>query len=78
VVRPKPGTPRRQTTPIPGDPDIRFLTAEELDSLLAATPDDGLGRMERVLYLAAAMTGDAAGLITPSASAASPTRPRTR
>jgi integrase len=40
-----------------GDPDIRFLTAEELDSLLAATPDDRLGRMERVIYLAAAMTG---------------------
>jgi integrase len=40
-----------------GDPDIRFLTADELESLLAATPDDIFGRMERVIYLAAAMTG---------------------
>jgi len=39
------------------DPDIRFLTAEELDALLAATPDTARGRMERVIYLAAATTG---------------------
>jgi integrase len=39
------------------DPDIRFLDQAELDALIAAVPDDPLGRVERVLYLAAAMTG---------------------
>lgn len=46
----KPRTVRR-------DPDIRFLSAEELEALLAATPDDPLGRLERLIYLTAAMTG---------------------
>lgn len=46
----KPRTVRR-------DPDIRFLNAEELDALLAATPDDPLGRLEGLIYLTAAMTG---------------------
>lgn len=39
------------------DADIRFLDQSELDALLNAVPDDELGRVERVMYLAAAMTG---------------------
>jgi integrase len=39
------------------DPDIRFLSIEELEALLRAVPDDILGQMERALYLTAAMTG---------------------
>jgi len=39
------------------DPDIRFLSIEELEALLRAVPDDALGRMDRALYLTAAMTG---------------------
>jgi integrase len=40
-----------------GDRRIRFLDEAELEALLRATPDDHLGRTERTLYLAAAMTG---------------------
>jgi len=36
---------------------IRFLQPEELEALLRAVPGDDLGRVERPLYLAAAMTG---------------------
>jgi integrase len=36
-----------------GEPEVRFLDQEELEAL----PDDTLGRLERVLYLTAAMTG---------------------
>ena len=39
------------------DPDIRFLDPEEVEALLRAVPDDALGRVERVMYLTAAMTG---------------------
>lgn len=39
------------------DPDIRFLDDGELEALVRAVPDDALGGVERVLYLAAAMTG---------------------
>jgi integrase len=39
------------------DPDVRFLDAEEVEALLRAAPDDELGRVERVIYLTAAMTG---------------------
>jgi integrase len=39
------------------DADIRYLSVEELEALLRAVPADELGRMERVLYLTAAMTG---------------------
>jgi integrase len=39
------------------DADVRFLDQPELDALLDAVPDDDLGRVERVMYLAAAMTG---------------------
>jgi integrase len=42
---------------VDADPDIRFLDQAELDALLAAVPDDDLGSVERVVYLAAAMTG---------------------
>lgn len=37
--------------------DIRYLTAEEVDCLLAAVPDDVLGAVERPLYMTAAMCG---------------------
>jgi len=39
------------------DPDVHFLDQTEIDALVAAVPDDDLGRVERVMYLAAAMTG---------------------
>ena len=39
------------------DPDIRFLELEEVEALFRAVPDDDLGRVERVMYLTAAMTG---------------------
>ena len=39
------------------DPDIRFLDHGEIEALLEAAPDDDLGRVERVMYLTAAMTG---------------------
>lgn len=45
--------PRRQGT----DAAIRFLDDTELEALLRAAPDNAVGRMERVMYLAAAMTG---------------------
>ena len=41
----------------PADPDIRFLDREELEALLRAADDDGLGLLDRVLWLTAAMTG---------------------
>ena len=39
------------------DPDIRFLEPEEVEALLRGVPDDDLGRVERRMYLAAAVTG---------------------
>jgi integrase len=39
------------------DPDIRHIDPDELEALLAATPDDPLGRIERPLYLTATMCG---------------------
>src|SRR5205807_1959229 len=39
------------------NPNLCFLDAEELEALVEAVPDDELGRMERPLYLTAAMTG---------------------
>ena len=41
--------------------EVRFLTMAEMEALLRAVPDDDLGRVERVLYLAAATDGDAPG-----------------
>jgi integrase len=49
--------PRAQET----DPDIHFLEPEEVEALLRGVPDDDLGRVERRMYLTAAMTGDAPG-----------------
>jgi integrase len=49
VDRPKKNrSPRRR---------IRFLQPTELDRLIAAVPDNDLGKVERPLYLGAAMTG---------------------
>jgi integrase len=39
------------------DPDIRFLTLEELEGVIREVPDDVLGPADRTLYLTAAMTG---------------------
>jgi integrase len=36
---------------------VRFLQPAELDKLIDAVPEDTLGRVERPLYLAAALTG---------------------
>jgi integrase len=41
----------------PHNHDIRYLNGDELELLLQATTDDELGRLERTLYLTAAMTG---------------------
>jgi len=41
----------------PTDADIRFLEPEEIEALLRAVPETDLGRVERPMYLAAAMTG---------------------
>lgn len=43
--------------PLYVDPDIRFLSHQELDALLAGVPDDVLGPTDHALYLIAAMTG---------------------
>jgi len=40
-----------------GGGELRFLTIEDLEAVLVAVPDDELGRVERPLYLTAAMTG---------------------
>jgi integrase len=39
------------------NPEVRHLSLAELESLIAAAPDDELGPTERALYLTAAMTG---------------------
>jgi integrase len=39
------------------DPDIRYMTMEEVEAVLRAVPDDELGVVEGPLYLAAVMTG---------------------
>jgi integrase len=39
------------------DGELRFLTLEEVEAVLRAMPDDPLGRVQRALVLAAAMTG---------------------
>jgi integrase len=49
-------TERPRSTP--ADPDIRFLTAEELEALLRAVAlDEALGPTDHALYTVAAMTG---------------------
>jgi integrase len=39
------------------DPDIRYLSMEDVEAVLRAVSDDDIGRLERSLYLAAVMTG---------------------
>jgi len=39
------------------DSDIHFLDQAEIEALLRAVPDDDFGRVQRVIYLAATMTG---------------------
>jgi integrase len=39
------------------DRDVRFLDPAEVEALLRAVPDSDFGRVQRVLYLAATMTG---------------------
>ena len=40
-----------------GNPEIRFLTIEEVEAVLVAVPDEVLGSIEATLYLTGAMTG---------------------
>jgi integrase len=56
-VRPNPVTDARKPESTDSDPDIRFLTEEELEALLRAVPDDYLSNTDRALYLTAALTG---------------------
>jgi len=39
------------------DADVRYLDQIELDALLMATPESDLGRVDRAIYVTAAMTG---------------------
>ena len=41
----------------PNNPDIRFLTLPEVEAILAAAPATELGRVDRLVYLTAVMTG---------------------
>jgi integrase len=43
------------------DADLRFLSIEEVEALLRACGNDDLGRLDRVLFLTAAMTGTRQG-----------------
>jgi len=56
-VRPNPVTDSRKPETEDTDPDIRFLTEEEVEALLRAVPDDHVGPTDRALYLTAALTG---------------------
>jgi integrase len=56
-VRPNPVTDARKPEATDTDPDIRFLTEDEVEALLRAVPDDHVGPTERALYLTAALTG---------------------
>jgi integrase len=56
-VRPNPVTGARKPEVDDTDPDIHFLTEEELEALLRAVPNDHLGPTDRTLYLTAALTG---------------------
>ena len=53
------------------DADVRFLDQAELDALLVAVPSGDVGRIERVLYLAAAMSGMRQASCSPCAGATS-------
>ncbi len=53
-----PGAAVDRPRAVHADPDIRFLTSEELEGLLRSTPrDDVLGPTDHALYMLAAMTG---------------------
>ena len=56
-VRPNPVADARRPGAEEADPDIRYLSAEELEALLRAVPDDYLQPTDRALYLTAALTG---------------------
>lgn len=56
-VRPNPVAEAQKPEAEGADPDIRFLTIDELEAVLRSVPDDVLGRTDRVLYLTAAFTG---------------------
>jgi integrase len=56
-VRPNPVADARKPEAEDADPDIRFLSEDEVEALLRAVPDGDLGATERALYLTAAMTG---------------------
>ena len=46
-----------ETPRVHRDRDIRFLTVPELEAVLAASPDTPLGRVDRLVFLTAALTG---------------------
>ena len=48
-IRPNPVKDARKPKAQDTDPDIRFLTEEELEALLRAVPNDDLGRTEFAL-----------------------------
>jgi integrase len=56
-IRPNPVSGARKPKVEDTDPDIRFLTEEELEALLRSVPRDHLGATDRTLYLTAALTG---------------------
>src|SRR5262249_43442188 len=56
-VRPNPVADARKPEADASDPDIHFLSEEEVEALLRAVPDDNLGATDRALYLTAALTG---------------------
>ena len=56
-IRPNPVADARKPQAEEIDPDIRFLTEEELEALIRAVPGDHLGAIEAALYLTAALTG---------------------
>lgn len=56
-VRPNPVTDAHKPEADGADPDIRFLTEEEVEALVSAVPDGHLGPTDRALYLTAVMTG---------------------
>ncbi len=56
-VRPNPVTDATKPEADGADPDIRFLTEEEVETLLRAVGDDQQGQTDRVLFMTAAFTG---------------------
>jgi len=56
-VRPNPVTDAHKPEAEGTDPDIRFLTEQEVEALLRAVADDELGQTDCVLFMTAAFTG---------------------